>query len=261
MATTKLTPGAKVTVTGPTEYGQKIKKGTVVYAVRYMPSSESWHVSKKKGGPGCASIKRKNLAPVTSEPITAEVTNVEDLKVGDKVKVAKKGACDAGSSSIEGCYGVVVTNDRSRVPFGVKMTTGARTGERFWFTTYGNLLKVVDTPKATEIKSKTGSKYEVDSAFIKEAYKAACPEWKAKLEAKYPELLKPTPPKPKRLKFTDKDGGVVYNLSSIATKSLFVGVGLAPAGQSGECLMMRKSELTPKITERDGYWVITFEVK
>ena len=51
-------------------------------------------------------------------------------------------------------------------------------------------------------KQKTMATYQVDEAFIKEAHKAACYDWKKKLEAKFPTLF---------IKYTPKVGEILWN--------------------------------------------------
>ena len=74
----------------------------------------------------------------------------------------------------------------------------------------------------------TKKTYNVDPAFIKEAHKAACSDWKKKIEKKFPELFKPTA----------YDFGNEFPVSRDWNGPLTIGHGLAPKGLEGKCLVV-----------------------
>jgi len=233
MASIKLSPGTKVTVTGPTYTGQHIVLGSTVYAVRYISSCEVWQVSRSKGGPEIATVRRKHLKPVTESET--------GLKVGDRVQV-KSGT--TVSSSLWGKYGTIKKKDGIGIPFFVKLEDASINGA--WFRE-NELAKVVAKPK--EATKKT-DELTVDAEFLKAAHAAACTEWKKKLEKKYPSVFKkPKTWKPKEL----------VRITGDDRDDIFIGLSLAPTGLSNKCLMMRTSKVKPKITTSGEYTVVSFE--
>ena len=232
----KLSPGTKVTVTGPLLTGSYISQGSTVYAIRYISSCEAWQVSRSKGGPEIATVRRKYLKPVTESET--------GLKVGDRVQV-KSGT--TVSSALYGTYGTIKKKDGTGIPFFVKLEDASIVGA--WFRE-NELAKVAAKPK--EAAKKT-DELTVDAEFLKAAHAAACAEWKAKLEKKYPSVFK----KPKTWKPKDLKTKVTFDGNN--TRDIFIGLALAPSGLSGKCLMMRKGKVKPKITTSGEYTVVSFE--
>lgn len=235
MASIKLSRGTKVTVTGPTYTGPHISYGSTVYAVRYISSSETWQVSRSKGGPIIATVRRKHLKPVTESET--------GFKKGDRVQV-KSGT--TVSSALWGKYGTIQKKDSTGIPFWVKLEDASINGA--WFRE-NEITKVAAKPEAP----KKTDKLTVDADFLKAAHAAACSEWKAKLEKKYPSVFK----KPKTWKPKSFGSRVTFNGDN--TKDIFIGLALAPDGLSGKCLMMKADKVKPKITTTNGYTVVSFE--
>jgi len=77
-------------------------------------------------------------------------------------------------------------------------------------------------PKQKKVKKTT----VVDNAFILEAYKAACPEWKAKLKAKFPDLfVRPTHKVgDKFVKVADSYNGDINILARISGKVIAISI-------------------------------------
>lgn len=235
MASIKLSRGSKVTVTGPVFSGGHIPYGSTMYAIRYSPSSETWQVSRSKGGPIVASVRRKHLKPVTESET--------GFKKGDRVQV-KSGT--VVSSALYGKYGTIQKNDGSSTPFYVKLEDASINGA--WFKE-NEITKVAAKPEAP----KKTDELTVDADFLKAAHAAACSEWKKKLEKKYPSVFK----KPKTWK--PMPLGSKITLSGDGSKDIFIGMGLAPDGLTGRCLMMRKDKVVPEITSEGQYFVVTFK--
>lgn len=294
----KLSPGTKVTVTGPLLTGSYISQGSTVYAIRYISSCEAWQVSRSKGGPEIATVRRKYLKPVTESET--------GLKVGDRVQV-KSGT--TVSSALYGTYGTIKKKDGTGIPFFVKLEDASIVGA--WFRE-NELAKVAAKPVATKFKvgdsvqikkstsavsavwgkcgkverislvvpcaapyyvklegttagwfkeseltnpiaPKKTDELTVDAAFLKAAHAAACAEWKKKLEKKYPSVFK----KPKTWKPKDLKTKVTFD--GDGSKNIFIGMGLAPDGLTGRCLMMRKDTVVPEITSDGVYFVVTFK--
>lgn len=297
MASIKLSRGTKVTVTGPVFSGGHIPYGSTMYAIRYSPSSETWQVSRSKGGPIVASVRRKHLKPVTESET--------GFKKGDRVQV-KRGT--TVSSALWGKYGTIQKKDGTGIPFWVKLEDASINGA--WFRE-SELTKVVAKPVAPKFKvgdrvqikksaaavssmwgkcgkiekiyshpctapylvkleggaggwfkeseltnpiaPKKTDELTVDAEFLKAAHAAACAEWKKKLEKKYPSVFK----KPKTWK--PMPLGSKITLSGDGSKDIFIGMGLAPDGLTGRCLMMRKDKVVPEITSEGQYFVVTFK--
>jgi hypothetical protein len=93
----------------------------------------------------------------------------------------------------------------------------------------------------------TVKKVTVDESFIKEAHKAACGEWKKKIETKFPDVFK-------KLPLAFEDG---YRISSHdASGPLIIGKGLAPSGLEGRCLVVTDG-YEMKVLKFQGRQVLT----
>lgn len=100
----------------------------------------------------------------------------------------------------------------------------------------------------------TKKTYSVDPKFIRDAHKAACNDWKKKIETKFPEVFKPKTPAAFTFK-TGKDGK--FGLTGDWNGPLTIGYGLAPDGLDGKCLVVDKGWKMEVKTE-NGYQVLVF---
>lgn len=235
MASIKLSHGSKVTVTGPVLSGTRIKPGTTLYAIRYVPTYEAWTVARSKSSPIIATIQRKHLKPVTESET--------GFKKGDRVQV-KSGT--AAFSALWGKYGTIQYQSVTGIRFYVKLEDTPIKGG--WFRE-NELTKVVAKPEAP----KKTDELTVDADFLKAAHAAACSEWKKKLEKKYPSVFK----KPKTWK--PKSFGSRATFNGDNTKDIFIGLALAPDGLYSKCLMMKADKVVPEITSDGEYFVVTFK--
>jgi hypothetical protein len=94
--------------------------------------------------------------------------------------------------------------------------------------------------------------YTVDEKFIKDAHKAACGEWKVKMEKKFPEVFKSS-----LFEFGLGDAG--FRLTT-ASSPLVIGAGLAPAGKEGKCLVVSEGYVM-KVTNIFGRQILEFTRK
>lgn len=130
---------------------------------------------------------------------------------------------------------------------GDKIIGNSYASERYGITTKGwegEVTKIVDDEyvmvKGPNIKDSIMVRidcfnlvtptYSVDQNFIREAHKAACSEWKKKIEKKFPKLFKD-----KLYEFGDS-----YNISTdgFGDKPLIIGKGMVPSELRGKCLIV-----------------------
>ena len=115
------------------------------------------------------------------------------FNIGDKVVIVHKGKTYSTYSDkfVELGFKNVVRNPA--LPEGTVGTvfgTSFDTSERkIYAIRTKNGEEVLIGGAGIEVVHLEDDNYEVSGAFILEAYKAACPEWKKKLEAKFPELF------------------------------------------------------------------------
>jgi len=102
------------------------------------------------------------------------------------------------------------------------------------------------TAKPKAVPSPSNS-FAVDEAFIKEAHKAACPEWKKKLETKFPTVLKKQ----------DEYLKIPTKLTLYTYKDIWIGNVYAPDGKENKCIM--SSTHQPIVSNVDGCWVVAFK--
>ena len=89
--------------------------------------------------------------------------------------------------------------------------------------------------------------FAVDEAFIKEAHKAACPEWKKKLETKFPTVLKKQ----------DEYLKIPTKITLDASKDIWIGHWAAPTGKENKCIM--SSTHQPIVSNVNGRWMVEFK--
>ena len=111
--------------------------------------------------------------------------------------------------------------------------------------------KVVSKPKP---KSK---EYNVDPKFIRDAHKAACSDWKKKIETKFPEVFKPKTPE--AFTFSKKRDNA-FSLTANWNGPLTVGWGLAPDNLKGKCLAVHP-DYKMEVKTKDGYQILVFRKK
>lgn len=95
--------------------------------------------------------------------------------------------------------------------------------------------------------------FNVDEAFIKEAYASACQEWKDKIEAQFPDLFKPVP-----FEFGCEH---ILILNNEDHRPLYIGMHHAPDGLEGMCLVVNKLFDMEVVTGPHGHKVLTFARK
>ena len=102
------------------------------------------------------------------------------------------------------------------------------------------------TAKPKAVPSPSNS-FAVDEAFIKEAHKAACPEWKKKLETKFPTVLKKQ----------DEYLKIPTRITLDASNDIWIGNWAAPAGKENRCIM--SSTHQPIVSKANGRWMVEFK--
>ena len=96
--------------------------------------------------------------------------------------------------------------------------------------------------------------YSVDPKFIRDAHKAACSDWKKKIETKFPEVFKPKTPSA----FIFKEG---FELDGCFRGGpLCIGYSLAPSGLDGKCLVVEKG-YKMEVKNKNGYQILVFRKK
>lgn len=164
--------------------------------------------------------------------------SVRKFNTGDKVKVTK--------GKFLGLEGKITayTYSRGRVAeYTVKLN-----GSGSVYLPSNYMEKTVSKESVAAPKGKI----EVDEAFIKEAHKSACSDWKKKIEKKFPTVF----PKSKRYKF----GMRVTITTDLRTNTpiRYIADGVAPDGEECEWLVINDGwRMVTK--EHDGRRLIGFE--
>jgi hypothetical protein len=101
--------------------------------------------------------------------------------------------------------------------------------------------------------------YNVDEEFIKEAHKAACTDWKAKIKDRFPDVFKSLP-----FEFGRE---ITINTDSNNQEKfpLFIGQNWAPNGLEYKCLLFDESRWKMETIKSNGihggYTAISFTKK
>jgi len=166
------------------------------------------------------------------------------LKAGDKVMII--GPTILGRALREGTIGFLEEYDSKDETWSVvKKLNRPELSGLAWFKRKN--IQPVDEVAPAPKKTSSTKELTVDEAFIKEAHKAACPEWKKKLETKFPTILKKQ----------DEYLKIPTKITLDANKDIWIGDGAAPTGKENKCIM--SSTHQPIVSNVNGRWMVEFK--
>lgn len=109
-------------------------------------------------------------------------------------------------------------------------------------------IEVLTLIQKKKTKAAKKAKLEVDEEFVKQAYDAACSDWKEKIRAQFPEVFLPK----------IHNFGTSYTISTISDGPLLIGLGLAPDGLEHQCLVVA-TDYEMETRQYDGKQILIFK--